>query len=294
MSPSDPDSATDPLALPPADDAERAETRWLLARDQDPSAPPPSPEVAKAYDQLEALLAADGSAAPDSSWQDDVFAAIRADAAAAPISASPGPALVSADAAAAAELPSPGNWRTPAGAPARARGAAPRWLRVAVPAATATAMAAMMALWLRSHRDPADDEVASGGDETAVPGGTAKGADEPELLAVVQRGGASRGTPGKPGSGKLGDLFELETDGGSGVELRVFADRTLVRRCPGPGCQASAPRWRVTVRLEQPTRYFAVLVRGEVSVSDSATLDEYLDAVDSTKLRRTVKSVQVQ
>jgi hypothetical protein len=60
------------------DDEQRAEARWLLAREHDPDAPPPSLEVAADYDELEDLLGNLPSSAPDEGWKDEVFRAIAA------------------------------------------------------------------------------------------------------------------------------------------------------------------------------------------------------------------------
>lgn len=56
----------------------RAELEWLLARERDPAAPPPSPEVAAEYAELEDLLASLPSGDSDQSWQDEVFRAAAA------------------------------------------------------------------------------------------------------------------------------------------------------------------------------------------------------------------------
>lgn len=74
-----PPSSGDPP--PPLVDAdERAETEWLLARDRDPHAPPPSAEIASDYAQLEHLLTTLPTAVDDERWQDEVLAAARAPA----------------------------------------------------------------------------------------------------------------------------------------------------------------------------------------------------------------------
>jgi len=60
------------------DDTARAESEWLLARENDPSAPAPSPEVAADYAELEELLASLPCYALDDSWQDRVLRAASA------------------------------------------------------------------------------------------------------------------------------------------------------------------------------------------------------------------------
>lgn len=61
-------------------DLERAEAEWLLAREDDPSAPAPSSEIAAAYAELEDLLASLPSGSADERWQDDVLRAVSASA----------------------------------------------------------------------------------------------------------------------------------------------------------------------------------------------------------------------
>ncbi len=66
--------------IPPflPDDDARAEVEWLLARERDPSAPAPSPEVAADYAELEDLLAGLPLSALDDGWQHQVFRAAAA------------------------------------------------------------------------------------------------------------------------------------------------------------------------------------------------------------------------
>jgi hypothetical protein len=65
----------DDLVAPPADEDERAEAEWLLARERDPAAPPPSPEIAREYAELEDLLANLPMGARDQSWHAEVLRA---------------------------------------------------------------------------------------------------------------------------------------------------------------------------------------------------------------------------
>jgi hypothetical protein len=55
------------------DDAERAESAWLLAREHDPSAPAPSPKIASDYAEIEDLLGNLPLGPPDESWHDEVL-----------------------------------------------------------------------------------------------------------------------------------------------------------------------------------------------------------------------------
>jgi hypothetical protein len=60
------------------DELERTESAWLLARDADPRAAPPSLEIGAEYAELEGMLASLPSDQPDESWQDDVLRAATA------------------------------------------------------------------------------------------------------------------------------------------------------------------------------------------------------------------------
>jgi hypothetical protein len=62
------------------DDAERAESRWLLAREDDPSAPAPSSEIAGDYAEMEDLLGSLPSGSSDERWQEEVLRAASASA----------------------------------------------------------------------------------------------------------------------------------------------------------------------------------------------------------------------
>lgn len=54
------------------DEAERAEAAWLRARDHDPTAPAPSPAIARGHAELEDLLGELPPDASDERWQDEV------------------------------------------------------------------------------------------------------------------------------------------------------------------------------------------------------------------------------
>lgn len=78
MSPRKRDSAElDYAELPLPEDA-LAEAQWLMARERDPGAPPPSPEIAADYAELERLLAELPLGAPDDGWHDEVLRKARA------------------------------------------------------------------------------------------------------------------------------------------------------------------------------------------------------------------------
>lgn len=56
------------------DDAQRAEAAWLIARDRDPTAPPPSAQIARDYAEIEDLLGR-LPGPPDEGWHDEVLRA---------------------------------------------------------------------------------------------------------------------------------------------------------------------------------------------------------------------------
>jgi hypothetical protein len=71
-------AADDLAGAPFLDDTERAEFQWLLAREDDPSAPAPSAEIAADYIELEDLLGSLPLGSSDETWQDDVLRAVAA------------------------------------------------------------------------------------------------------------------------------------------------------------------------------------------------------------------------
>jgi hypothetical protein len=71
------DSGEAPLTL---SEAERAESTWLLARDHDPEAPPPSSEIASDYAEIESLLGNLPPGPSEPSWYDEVLRAAAASA----------------------------------------------------------------------------------------------------------------------------------------------------------------------------------------------------------------------
>ena len=67
--------ADDPSEAPFIDEMERAESTWLLTRQDDPGAAPPSSKIASEYVELEGLLHTLPTGSPDQSWHDDVLRA---------------------------------------------------------------------------------------------------------------------------------------------------------------------------------------------------------------------------
>jgi hypothetical protein len=63
----------DLVDAPFLDDAERAESAWLLARERDPGAPAPSPKLARDHAELDDLLGDLPLGPPDESWHDEVL-----------------------------------------------------------------------------------------------------------------------------------------------------------------------------------------------------------------------------
>jgi hypothetical protein len=66
--------------VPFIDDAERAESEWLLARENDPSAPAPSSKIESDYAEIEDLLATLPSGISDESWHDEVLRVVSSSA----------------------------------------------------------------------------------------------------------------------------------------------------------------------------------------------------------------------
>jgi hypothetical protein len=64
---------TDLADAPFLDESERAEAAWLVARENDPGAPAPSPELARAHAELGDLLGDLPTGAPDESWHAEVL-----------------------------------------------------------------------------------------------------------------------------------------------------------------------------------------------------------------------------
>jgi hypothetical protein len=62
------------------DDDERAESEWLLARDNDPDARAPSSEIASDYAEIEDLLGNLPTGIADEVWHDEVLRAAIASA----------------------------------------------------------------------------------------------------------------------------------------------------------------------------------------------------------------------
>jgi len=78
------EAAGDLADAPFLDDAERAESEWLLARENDASAPAPSSKIASDYVEIEDLLGNLPSGPSDETWQDEVLRAIASSASPSP------------------------------------------------------------------------------------------------------------------------------------------------------------------------------------------------------------------
>jgi hypothetical protein len=65
--------ADDLIDAPFLDEAERAESAWLLARENDSGAPAPSLKIGRDHDELEDLLTNLPMGPPDESWHDEVL-----------------------------------------------------------------------------------------------------------------------------------------------------------------------------------------------------------------------------
>jgi hypothetical protein len=60
-----------------SDADERTESEWLLARERDPAAPPPSAKIASDYAELEELLGDLPAGSTDERWHDEVLQVVR-------------------------------------------------------------------------------------------------------------------------------------------------------------------------------------------------------------------------
>lgn len=74
----------DLVDAPYLDDAERAESEWLRARERDPHAPAPSPQIPRDHARLEHVLGNLAVEATDESWHDEVLKLAAASTATAP------------------------------------------------------------------------------------------------------------------------------------------------------------------------------------------------------------------
>jgi hypothetical protein len=168
----DPSSPTDEgdFDSQPPDERERAEAKWLLARESDPGAPAPSAEVAKDYEELEHLLATLPEPASDHSWHAEV---LRQAAAAKPAEKEAAPRPMSARSAA----PTPW-WRRPA----------VRWASSGVVAAAAVVIAVAV---FRSSPFPPSEALALNV-EPRTGGGVRANEDRLEALHVVATKGDVR------------------------------------------------------------------------------------------------------
>ncbi|HWU85958.1 MAG TPA: hypothetical protein VN253_01705 [Kofleriaceae bacterium] len=242
-------STADPEDLAEApflDDLERAESAWLIARDEDPTAPAPTPAIQRDYAELEDLLGNLPPVAENDGWQDEVLRRATA-----PVS----------EAVAALEAPAPAVATMVR--PRRSRRAS-WWAAVGV--IVAAAALAVVVLRPRS-RPPADeleielrrgDQVRGDAQEHAVGG------------HLVIREAA------------VGDHLVIRGRSLETGDLRVFrADGALVGRCPeGPGCTIEADGSRsLEVTLDRPVPYRLILVTRLTGNLPGATRDEYLEAL---------------
>jgi hypothetical protein len=237
-------------------DEERAESDWLLARDLDPAAPAPTPEIEEAYARLASLLASDPIEPDRDGWQEAALAAMRAEPAAASAIAAPGPVV-------------------PARGPRSYR---PHWQRYALAAGAMAAAGLGLYLVVRPAKVAQDDQLAIAivradrprGDSIVDPDGSKALVGDRRILTMRPRGDT-----------------ELRVYQGP---------RTIVLRCPGaPGCGMNDREWKVDVALSAPVPHYIVVVDGAVQAPATATLDEYLAAARSVRARvRTQQTIDVR
>lgn len=247
----EPDLANAPFR----DDDERAEAEWLRARESDPTAAPPSPELADEHARLAALLAELPDGPADATWQAAVLRAVEG----APRPAGDGGGVMGER---VVKVP---------GAPVasrRPRRVQPRWIGAGVGMA---AMAAVAAIVLTQRG--------------AGPG------LRPDALAVeLESGPAMRGSGDVAlGAARIAPGARLIARGrpDGGGELRVYRDgATLVARCPsGPACAATGAVLRVEVTLDAPGKYDVILVSGGTAPLPTGSFGELTEAARRAGMR---------
>lgn len=252
-----PEGFEDPATAPFLGEDERAEAAWLIARDADPAAPAPSPEILREHEELARLLAEPPPMTEDSDWQAKVLQRIAAGEA--PVE----PSAPEQEQTTDDPQPEGAATRPPAASLAQPA-TRPRRRRAALWAAAGAALAAAAVLIV----------------VLAWPG--APTADD-ELQIAFRRDGAVRGDADEAA---IGDTLVVSGRLLEAGDLRVFrADGTPVGRCPGgPGCKLGPDGARtLEVVLDRPTEYRLILVTGTTGDLPGGTLSEYRAAVHAGK-----------
>jgi hypothetical protein len=249
----DPLETDDLSSVPYRDDAERAEVEWLLAREADPAAPAPSPELAREYAMLEDLLGKlPVRASDDESWHDEVLRLATK------------PATVTPEVLRLAAKPAT---VTPIDQTGRRR-------RTWIVSGLAVAAAAGVLLFLvRDHSGP--DGYAS---ELAMN----------ELRTTAQLPNGTRRTRGLSGDTAANDLSDLplnteitvDARPSGSADIRIYrSDGKLVAQCPnGPQCQPIGDRFQIRLVLAGRGDYDVIQAIGIAPLPASLSLVEFLDA----------------
>ncbi len=235
------------LDEPPKDARERAEAEWLLAREKDPAAPPPSAAVAREYEELEQLLGSMPDGPSDQSWHDEILKKAKAKAK---------PALE--DGIGNGEIvPKPSPRRHPWW-----KGAAALWAGGGL-ATAAAAAAVLTVVTTASKPTPADDG---------------------NLLVATNMQAKLRGAGDKPGSlditSRSGDVrvFRKTSPTSAGSQYA---------RCATAGdlCKIAGDKLTFHVVLEQPGEYQVVWLPRALEDTDGVTLEELERAASKHKLK---------
>lgn len=232
---------------PSAEHSERAEAEWLLAREKNPAAPPPSAAVAREHEELETLLGSMPDGPSDQSWHDEVLKKAMAKP---------------------SEEESLGNGQIlPLASPARR----PWWKRAAAlwatgGAATAIAAAAVLTLTVFSQG----------------PTGTGTSGDG-LMIATITEGGV-RGETERPAALEIesakGDLRIFRKASPTSTSYEVA-------RCSAAGdrCKALGDKLAFRVTLEQPGLYQVVWAERTVANTDGGTLEAFERAASDQKIK---------
>jgi hypothetical protein len=250
----DPLETDDLSSVPYRDDAERAEVEWLLAREADPAAPAPSPELAHEYAVLEDLLGKiPVGASDDERWHDEVLRLATKPATVTPEA----PRL---DAKPAATV-------TPIDQTRRRR-------RTWIVSGLAVAAAAGVLLFLARDR--------------SGPDGYASELAMNELRITENLPDGTRRTRGASHNAAAPDVSDLPVNtelvvdarpSGS-ADIRIYrSDGKLVAQCPnGPQCQPIGDRFQIRLVLTGRGDYDVIQAVGIAPLPASLSLVEFLDA----------------
>jgi len=272
------DQSADLVDAPFLDDAERVESEWLLASAQDPAAPAPSPELARDYADLEALLEGLPAGDDDDGWHDEV---LRLAAAQAPETA---PVLDSTHAPGTVKLRAadeqlgretvPALTDAPAAASERPRSRrVRRW--AAAGALTAITAAVVVAVMVRPPPPNAQST---------------------NLQIEIRREAQTRGDESVAA---IGDRLLVRARPVGTGEVRVYrvigGDGALVGRCPaGPRCTGSADgALALDVALDVPAPHYVVIFEQLTRPLPVGAMSEDLQAARAMNARYQMKQITV-